>query len=163
MNHSEIIYNMMNGQIINPRKIRVGMNKLAHEPVNMHKPFYYKDASGYHACGNLYLTGVTESHWDWNPHKTHKIMWCETHSPVHEVETVPHSAPYELRVHKHVIHHNNLTGANDPWLQLVTVNHESWGHKLITQGPAWLVYLVHDSPSVMLLSDHDILLIDDSK
>lgn len=143
--------------------IRVGMNKLAHEPVNMHKPFYHKDASGYHACGNLYLTGQTESHWDWNPHKTHKIMWLETHSPVHEVVSVPDIAPYKLCVHKHVIHHNNQTGANDPWLQLLHDDQESWGHKLITHAPAWLVYDPSQQPSVMLLSHATILLIDDSQ
>jgi hypothetical protein len=139
------------------------MNKLAHEPVNMFKPFYHKDASGYHACGNLYLTGQTESYWDWNPHKTHKIVWLETAHAVQEVMSVPHSVSYKLYVHKHVIHHNNLTGAHDPWLQLVHDDQESWGHKLITQGAAWLVYSAQHSPGVHILSDHMIMLLDLSK
>lgn len=157
MNQSDI-YNMNHKH---SHTIRVGMNKLAHEPINQLKPFYYQDGAGYYPCRNLHLTGVTASYWDWNPHKTHRIMWLETRFPVHEVQSVPHTAPYKLLVHKHVIHHNNHTGANDPWLQLVTANQESWGHKLITQGAAWLMHDASASPSVLLLSDCKIILIAD--
>lgn len=139
------------------------MNKKATQAVNPLHPFYYSDVTGYHACGNLYVSGVLESYWDWNPHRTHKIMWCETLSPVHEVQSVPDSALYKLHVHKHVIHENNLTGKTDPWLQLVHDHHESWGHKLITQAPAWLVHDESQQPSVWLLSHRTILLIDDSQ
>ena len=134
------------------------MNKLAHEPVNTQNPFYYKDHTGYHASGNLMITGVVESHWDWNPAHTHKIMWMETLHAVQEVTHVPACA-WVAHVHKQIIWQNNQHHTHEPWLSVTHGDQITWGHKLITQGVAWLVYDPFLRPQVRLQSDQEIILI----
>ena len=139
---------------------RFGMNKKSLDPINDQFPFYFRDDTGYHPCGELQVHGPSRSYYGPSLTSNSLIVWMTTESSISPLADYT-TLPKRVHVVKENIQHNNQHEVKT--LMPVCSLHEGdsvrYAMEYVIHGPCKLRYDSSHDPEVWIETDADVTLI----